>query len=248
MRMLLWTHAKRLAAILLCSVLPLTAAEVSQASYEVTYAGGSLPDAKSGEDLKILFDQNAIQLLRKKQQILSVPVHSITQISYSQEMKHRIGTGAGLAVVSLGVGAIVAFSKTKKHFIGLEWADSGANGGIVIQADKNDFRGLIAGLEGLTGRHVVDADTKGPANIEPDLYKDWPKTSVSTAPAAAPATQQPAATPARIQIESTPPGAEVLIVHQALWNHPGDCHSRAWGAVRPDPPRGIQKLVARDAG
>ena len=31
----------------------------------MTYDGGSLPDAKSGEDLKIIFDQNAIQLLRK---------------------------------------------------------------------------------------------------------------------------------------------------------------------------------------
>jgi hypothetical protein len=43
-------------------------------------------------------------------------------------------------------------SKSKKHYIGLTWEDGQNRGGFVMQADKNEFRGIIAGLEGLSGK------------------------------------------------------------------------------------------------
>ncbi|MGI8991489.1 MAG: hypothetical protein ACR2I2_18135 [Bryobacteraceae bacterium] len=39
-------------------------------------------------------------------------------------------------------------AKSKKHFIGLTWDDAGKKGGVDFQADKNDYRGVLAGLEG----------------------------------------------------------------------------------------------------
>jgi hypothetical protein len=80
-------------------------------------------------------------------------------VSYGEEVHHRIGTAAGLAVVSLGIGALVAFSKSKKHYIGVTWSDSNGKGGIVLQADKNEYRGLLAALEGISGKTAVDTDT-----------------------------------------------------------------------------------------
>ena len=53
----------------------------------------------------------------------------------------------------------MALSKSKKHFIGLTWDDSGKKGGLAFQADKNDYRGLLAGLEGITGKKAVDSET-----------------------------------------------------------------------------------------
>jgi hypothetical protein len=50
-------------------------------------------------------------------------------------------------------------SKSKKHFIGLTWDDGGKKGGFAFQADKNDYRGLLAGLEGITGKKAVDSAT-----------------------------------------------------------------------------------------
>jgi hypothetical protein len=64
-------------------------------------------------------------------------------------------------VVSLGIGALVAFSKSKKHYVGLTWDDSGNKGGLVVQADKDEYRGLIAALEGVSGKKAVDTDTPG---------------------------------------------------------------------------------------
>ena len=55
-------------------------------------------------------------------------------------------------------------SKSKKHFIGLTWDDGGKKGGLALQADKNDYRGLLAGLEGITGKKAVDSDSMNVKN------------------------------------------------------------------------------------
>ena len=53
----------------------------------------------------------------------------------------------------------MALSKSKKHFIGLTWDDNGKKGGFAFQADKKDYRGILAGLEGVTGKKAIDSDT-----------------------------------------------------------------------------------------
>ena len=74
-------------------------------------------------------------------------------------MHRRIGAAIGLAVVSFGVGGLMALTKSKKHFVGLTWQDGDKRGGFAMQCDKNDYRGVLAGLEGLTGKKAVDSDT-----------------------------------------------------------------------------------------
>jgi len=126
--------------------------------YKVKYDGGSLPELKSGADVRLILDTNTIHVLRKGEQIASFPVSAVTEISYGQDVHRRVGTAIGLAVVSLGVGALMALSKSKKHFIGITWDDAGKKGGAAFQADKNDYRGILAGLEGLTGKKAVNSD------------------------------------------------------------------------------------------
>jgi hypothetical protein len=53
----------------------------------------------------------------------------------------------------------MALSKSKKHYVGLTWADGDTRGGLAIQCDKNDYRGILAGLEGITGKKAVDSDS-----------------------------------------------------------------------------------------
>jgi hypothetical protein len=64
-----------------------------------------------------------------------------------------------VGVFTLGVGALVALSKSKKHYVGLTWADGDQKGGLAIQCDKSEYRGILAGLEGITGKKVVDSTT-----------------------------------------------------------------------------------------
>ena len=147
---------KRLLAIALCATIP--AIMLADDGYKVTYDGGSIADIKTGTGLKLLLDSNQIRLVKNKKEVVAIPVSSVTEVSYGQDVHRRVGTAIGLAVVSLGVGALMALSKSKKHFVGLTWDDGGKKGGVAFQADKSEYRGLLAGLEGVTGKKAVNSD------------------------------------------------------------------------------------------
>jgi len=150
---------RKLLCILLCLAFPISVFG-SDNGYKVIYDGGSLPDSKAGTDMRLTIEGTNIHLVKKgdKDQGVVIPASAITEISYGQDVHRRVGAAIGLAVVSFGLGALLALAKSKKHFIGLTWDDNGKKGGFAIQADKNDYRGLLAGLEGVTGKKAVDSD------------------------------------------------------------------------------------------
>jgi hypothetical protein len=108
--------------------------------------------------MKFIIDSGQVRLVRDKGEVITIPASAITEISYGQDVHRRIGAAIGLAVISLGIGALMALTKSKKHFVGLTWADGDKKGGFAMQCDKNDYRGLLAGLEGVTGKKAVDSD------------------------------------------------------------------------------------------
>jgi CxxC motif-containing protein (DUF1111 family) len=149
--------SKLLIAILVLTIPTVTAAHDS--GYTVTYDGGSLPGVKAGSKLKMYIDQSQIRLLDGKSEVATVRVNSITDISYGQDVHRRIGTAVAVGVFTLGLGALTALSKSKKHFVGLTWSDGIQKGGFAMQCDKNDYRGVLAGLEGVSGKKAVDSDS-----------------------------------------------------------------------------------------
>lgn len=148
---------KKLLAILLCFAFSCSAF-AGDNSYKIIYDGGSLPNAKTGTDMKLFLDGSNVRIMNGKVEIIIIPASSITEISYGQDVHRRVGAAIGVAVVSLGIGALLALSKSKKHYVGLTWDNVGKKGGIAFQANKNDYRGLLAGLEGITGKKAVDSD------------------------------------------------------------------------------------------
>jgi hypothetical protein len=147
----------KLLALVLCFVIPLTVLAGDNA-YKVTYDGGSLPAAKAGTGMKLFIEADKIRLVKDNSEVITIPASAVTEVSYGQDVHRRVGAAIGLAVVSLGVGALMALTKSKKHFVGLTWADGDKKGGFAMQCDKNDYRGVLAGLEGVTGKKAVDSD------------------------------------------------------------------------------------------
>jgi len=147
---------KRLLAALLCLIIP-TALLSGDNGYKVTYDGGSLPDIKSGTGMKLYIDVNQIRLVRDKADVVTIPTSAVTEISYGQDVHRRVGAAIGLATITLGLGALMALSKSKKHFVGLTWANGDQKGGFAMQCDKNEYRGVLAGIEGVTGKKAVDS-------------------------------------------------------------------------------------------
>jgi hypothetical protein len=154
---------RKLIALILCFLFPLSAI-AGDNSYKIIYDGGSLSNAKTGTDMHLFIGGNNIRIMRDKTEVVVIPAAAVTDISYGQDVHRRVGAAIGVAVVSFGIGALLALSKSKKHFVGLTWDDSGKKGGIAFQADKSDYRGLLAGLEGITGKKAVDTDTMNVKN------------------------------------------------------------------------------------
>ena len=151
---------KYLVALFLCLALPAGVfAADSQPSFKVVYDGGSLTNAKAGTKLNLSVDSTSVRISDGKTEIANIVASSITEVSYGQDVHRRIGAAIGLAVISLGIGALMALTKSKKHFVGLTWADGDKKGGFAMQCDKNDYRGVLAALEGVSGKKAVNSDT-----------------------------------------------------------------------------------------
>jgi hypothetical protein len=148
---------KKLLCIALCLLFPLTAI-AGDNSYKIMYDGGSVANAKAGTDMKLFIEGANIRVTRGDKEVVVIPASSVTELSYGQDVHRRVGAAIGVAVVSLGIGALLALTKSKKHFIGITWDTNGTKGGFAFQANKNDYRGLLAGLEGITGKKAVDSD------------------------------------------------------------------------------------------
>ena len=154
---------KQLIAILFCILMPVTTF-AGENFYKIIYDGGSLGNAKPGTDMRLYIEGSNIRLAAGKTDVTVVSAASVTEISYGQDVHRRVGAAIGAAVVSFGIGALLALSKSKKHYIGITWNNAGQKGGIAFQADKNDYRGLLAGLEGITGKQAVDSDAMNVKN------------------------------------------------------------------------------------
>jgi hypothetical protein len=149
---------KRVLAVVLTVVVPAMMFASQSSGYNVTYDGGSIPDTKAGTGLKMYIEANQVRFVRGKGDLVTVPASAITEISYGQDVHRRVGAAIGLAVVSFGIGALMALTKSKKHYVGLTWANGDVKGGFAMQCDKSEYRGILAGLEGISGKKAVDSD------------------------------------------------------------------------------------------
>lgn len=148
---------KRIFALTLCFLFTMNVLAADN-GYKVMYDGGSVAALKTGSKAQLVIDSNQIRLIEDGKDAVVIPASAVTEISYGQDVHRRVGAAIGLAVVSLGVGALMALTKSKKHYVGLTWANGDQKGGFAMQCDKNDYRGVLAGLEGVTGKKAVDSD------------------------------------------------------------------------------------------
>jgi len=142
-------------ATVLCIAIPV-ATFAADSGYKIAYDGGSVPNVIVGARLKLYMDSNKIQLVSDKT-VVSIPPVSVTEISYGQDVHRRVGTAIAVGYFTLGLGGLIALTKSKKHFVGLTWTDGEQKGGLVMQCDKSNYRGVLTGLEGVTGKKAVDS-------------------------------------------------------------------------------------------
>jgi hypothetical protein len=199
---------------------------------KVRYNGGSVSTNVKPDDWdnKLTVTADAIVLALKDGQAVTIPPKQVTSLSYGQEAHRRVGTAIGLAVISLGVGALFALHKTKLHYIGINYTDKdGKKEGVLLQGDKSNFRAMIVALQGVSGAPVSVSEKERseiPAGItvqsvkEPDEPKQTPQPAATTSTASAISTAAPQVTTASVSVSSSPDAAEIYVDDAFAGNAP----------------------------
>src|SRR5258705_8113461 len=114
----------KILALLLCFGIIQVSLAVAKddGGYNVMYDGGSLPGLKAGKKLKMYIESNQVRIMDGKTLVITLVPSSVQEITYGQDVHRRIGAAIGLAIVSFGIGGLMALTKSKKHYVGLTWA------------------------------------------------------------------------------------------------------------------------------
>src|SRR5580692_7656609 len=151
--------AKRfLAVFLACAVLSYAKGNTFT---RVRYNGGSVASDVNPKDWdnKLTVTPESIQLVLKDKQNIEIRPASVTSLSYGQEAHRRVGTMVALAILVAPVALFGLFYKTRLHFVGIQYnTQDGKTGGILLQADKDNYRAMLVALQGVTGAPVTVAD------------------------------------------------------------------------------------------
>ena len=103
----------KLVTVMVCFLLGFASFAAEKEGFAVKYDGGTITTLKTGSDFKINPSGTAITLTKGKEDVMSIPAASITEISYGQDVHRRVGAAIGLALVSFGIGALMALTKSK---------------------------------------------------------------------------------------------------------------------------------------
>jgi hypothetical protein len=128
--------------------------------HDIRYNGGTLQskvDPKDwGNTLTVTSEEISLDL--KDGQSLKIDPKQVTGLSYGQEAHRRVGTMIALAILVAPIALFGLLHKTRLHFIGIEYTtEDGKKGGVLIQAHKDNYRGVLEALRGATGAPVAVA-------------------------------------------------------------------------------------------
>lgn len=208
-----------IALILCCSVL----LYASGNTFKVRYNGGSVASKVDAKDWnnKLTVTADAISLQLKDGVKVDIPPKTVTSLSYGQEAHRRVGTMIALAVLVAPVALFGLFHKTRLHYIGIQYkTPDGKDAGILLQGDKDDYRGILVALQGVTGAPVSVAEKEReflPVGVTTSVTKGEGTPAEAKAPVAPTSPNEALAT---LTLTATPETADIYVDSQFKGNSP----------------------------
>lgn len=144
---------------------------------EAAFRGVKLADAKGKQtNASLIFsdDLKTVTVRVADRDFVVVPYDSIDKFSYEYTKKHRITQGAIVMVASLGAGAIVMLTKSKSHWLYIDFREQNVSKSVVLRMDKSEYKKIFDAVKMHTGKDVVflgDAKGKKKAQAETDAAK-----------------------------------------------------------------------------
>lgn len=124
---------------------------------ETAFRGVKVADAKGKQaDASLIFsDNNKTVVVRvADRDFVTIPYDQLDKFSYEYTKKHRVTQGAVVMVASLGAGAIVMLTKSKSHWLYIDFHEQNVPKSVVLRMDKNEYKNIIAAVTTHTGKEV----------------------------------------------------------------------------------------------
>lgn len=133
---------------------------------DMAFRKTKVADAKGKQapaDLVFRQSKQCVEVSVAGHQIAEIPYSTIDKFSYEYTKQHRIKQGAVVMVASLGAGAVVMLTKSKSHFLTVEYRDGAAAKELVLRMDKSEYKTILDTVKAQTGKEVeflADAGSK----------------------------------------------------------------------------------------
>lgn len=131
---------------------------------ETSFKRIKVPDPKGHQRKAILtFSDNdkAVEIRPLKGSAVDIPYAQIDRFSYEFTRKHRIKQGAIVMAVSIAGGAIVMMTRSRSHWLEIDYFDQQIPTAYVVRMDKHDYLHILEAVKTHTGK---DAEILGNAD------------------------------------------------------------------------------------
>lgn len=145
------------------ATLLIVAFTTSGVAFDASFTGVKLADAKGKQaDARLNFNDTEMKLEINvaDKPFVSIPYDNLDNVSYEYTKKHRITQGAIVMVASLGAGAIVMLTKSKSHWLYLDYHEQSAPKSVVLRMDKNEYQKILDAVKAHTGKDVTYLQSK----------------------------------------------------------------------------------------
>jgi hypothetical protein len=152
-------NVKRIICILLVIFLVVTLGVAEETSFSRV----AVPDSK-GRQIKAMLtfsdDHKAVEVQPAKGPAVSIPYAEIYKFSYEYTKKHRVNEES-IFTSAVGVGAIVMLTKSKSHWLEIDYREGEVPKSFLLRMDKHDYLRILDAVKAHTGK---DAEVLGNAN------------------------------------------------------------------------------------
>jgi hypothetical protein len=144
---------KRLTAVLLTTFALINLSLADETLFEDV----KLADARGKQaDATLLFSDNNKNLVVRvaDRDVVTVPYDQLDKFSYEYTKKHRVTQGAIVMIASIGAGAIVMLTKSKTHWLYIDYHEQDAPKTVVLRMDKKDYNRIFDAVKTHTRKEV----------------------------------------------------------------------------------------------
>jgi hypothetical protein len=150
---------KTIAAVLLATFLLASLGLAEETSFQRV----KVPDLKGKQTKAVLTfsDHNkAVEVHPVKGDAVSIPYAQIDKFAYEYTRKHRVTEGT-VATAAIGVGAVMMLTKSRSHWLEIDYHDQELPKVFVVRMDKHEYLHILDAVKNHTGK---DAEILGNAD------------------------------------------------------------------------------------